>query len=192
MLARDGWSAASVRGLDHFWSLALEEQFYLLWPVAVYALSRRRLIALCVCAGLAAPVLRMMLHAAGDDLAAYALMPARSDALAAGALVALLATDPAGMAALRRHARSLAVVAGLHNPLLSLLAPAGIAAALRPYLHSEMLARGSAIVIVLAVCLVVAMISWHFYERPILRLKARFSAASRPAATASAALIAVG
>src|SRR5258708_24883175 len=31
----------------HFWSLAAEEQFYLLWPLAVLFLNRRTLIANC-------------------------------------------------------------------------------------------------------------------------------------------------
>ena len=35
-------------GLDHAWSLAIEEQFYLLWPLLVLWLNRRRLIMLCV------------------------------------------------------------------------------------------------------------------------------------------------
>lgn len=33
--------------LDHFWSLAIEEQFYLVWPFAVYYLGPRRLFHTC-------------------------------------------------------------------------------------------------------------------------------------------------
>jgi peptidoglycan/LPS O-acetylase OafA/YrhL len=48
--------AASVAPLDahipivysHFWTLAVEEQFYLIWPFAVLALDRRALQVLCV------------------------------------------------------------------------------------------------------------------------------------------------
>src|SRR5581483_6988074 len=34
--------------LDVTWSLAIEEQFYLVWPIAVLLLSRRALMKLCV------------------------------------------------------------------------------------------------------------------------------------------------
>lgn len=34
--------------LDHFWSLAIEEQFYLIWPVIVFTLSRQRLLQFCL------------------------------------------------------------------------------------------------------------------------------------------------
>jgi peptidoglycan/LPS O-acetylase OafA/YrhL len=33
---------------NHFWSLAVEEQFYLLWPAVVFALSQRWLIRSCL------------------------------------------------------------------------------------------------------------------------------------------------
>jgi peptidoglycan/LPS O-acetylase OafA/YrhL len=42
----------------HFWSLAIEEQFYLVWPFLVYFLDRRRLQALLVAIIALAPVLR--------------------------------------------------------------------------------------------------------------------------------------
>ena len=38
----------SVHGLSHLWSLAVEEQFYLIWPLVVWWLSSRRLYWLAV------------------------------------------------------------------------------------------------------------------------------------------------
>lgn len=73
------------------WSLAVEEQFYLLWPLAVFWLNRKQLI---YCAGgmlVLAPVLRWvctpLFH---DHFAIYMLLPFRMDTLAAGALIALI------------------------------------------------------------------------------------------------------
>jgi peptidoglycan/LPS O-acetylase OafA/YrhL len=48
-------------GLSHFWSLAVEEQFYLLWPLAVIALSRSALSRLCLVLIVSAPLARAAL-----------------------------------------------------------------------------------------------------------------------------------
>jgi peptidoglycan/LPS O-acetylase OafA/YrhL len=71
---------------DPLWSLAVEEQFYLVWPFAVYFLSERRLrwLALALIAG--APVLRGTLHFQ-QHWPIYTLTPFRMDLLAAGALL---------------------------------------------------------------------------------------------------------
>ena len=44
----------------HLWSLSVEEQFYLLWPLCVFALSRAKLIALCKLLVLAGPLVRLV------------------------------------------------------------------------------------------------------------------------------------
>jgi peptidoglycan/LPS O-acetylase OafA/YrhL len=77
--------------LAHFWSLAVEEQFYLVWPFAVFALERRKLISLTVACFIAALALRFVLPNWLHHLSVYTLMPARMDALAAGAFLALVA-----------------------------------------------------------------------------------------------------
>lgn len=85
--------AASV-SIQHFWSLAIEEQFYLVWPFLVLTLSRRRLMGLC--SGLVgfAFLLRVALYALQLPDAAYTWTFARVDSLAIGALLALAARDP--------------------------------------------------------------------------------------------------
>ena len=84
----------SIPGFTHFWSLAVEEQFYLVWPLLVFALSRRRLIGLCAILIATGPLIRLGLHVAGlPPQAGYELTIARWDALAAGALVAVLLRD---------------------------------------------------------------------------------------------------
>jgi peptidoglycan/LPS O-acetylase OafA/YrhL len=81
-------------GFPHFWSLAVEEQFYLVWPLLVFVLSRRRMIGLCALIMVAAPLVRLWLHFAGFPAQAiYEFTIARCDGLAAGALLALLLRD---------------------------------------------------------------------------------------------------
>ena len=76
--------------LDVSWSLAIEEQFYLLWPLLVAKLGRGALWRLCAGLILLAPACRLALLAAGaDELAPYVLTPARIDTLAIGASLAL-------------------------------------------------------------------------------------------------------
>jgi peptidoglycan/LPS O-acetylase OafA/YrhL len=78
------------------WSLAIEEQFYLLWPFVVRQLSPLGLQRLCSGLLLGALALRTVLVWAGvNSFAVFALTPCRIDTLAAGALLAVLTTDPA-------------------------------------------------------------------------------------------------
>jgi peptidoglycan/LPS O-acetylase OafA/YrhL len=84
----------SVPGFTHFWSLAVEEQFYLVWPLLVFTLSRRGLTRLCAALVAFTPLIRLGLHLAGlPAQAGYEFTVARWDALAAGALLALLMRD---------------------------------------------------------------------------------------------------
>lgn len=85
-------------GLSHFWSLAVEEQFYLLWPFAVIALQRRALVRLCLGLIVSAPILRALLIHYDFEFAkwaAYEFTFARWDALGMGALLALIVRDRA-------------------------------------------------------------------------------------------------
>jgi peptidoglycan/LPS O-acetylase OafA/YrhL len=76
--------------LGHMWSLAVEEQFYVIWPLVVYLLSRRALARLCIALAVAALSLRCVMAGAGADVEAiYRLVPCRIDALALGALAAI-------------------------------------------------------------------------------------------------------
>ncbi len=110
------WRSALLMAL---WSLAVEEHFYMLWPVAVRFFSRRRLLAALALVLLLEPVLR---GAATPWIRTYEviyyLTPFRLDGLAAGSLLALLTEDPAAEAWLRQWS-----VAGF---ALTLLAYSGL------------------------------------------------------------------
>jgi peptidoglycan/LPS O-acetylase OafA/YrhL len=80
----------------HLWSLSVEEQFYLLWPLALLALRERRALILAVAAIFAGPLVRVATrewifhvdpHALGDMTNSF---PAMFDYLATGCALALL------------------------------------------------------------------------------------------------------
>lgn len=102
------WSVAP--GTAHFWSLAVEEQFYILWPAVIWCTPGRRVKRLCIALILGAPLLRLFLWSRGaNPIANYVLMPTRVDALAIGALIAASLRDPTSRESLVRWARPLAI-----------------------------------------------------------------------------------
>lgn len=81
--------------LGVFWTLAIEEHFYLIWPLVVFAFERRVLLAISVAVALASLGLRGALALAGTSLDAIFLMtPCRLDELAIGAAFALALRSP--------------------------------------------------------------------------------------------------
>ncbi|MGN6133813.1 MAG: acyltransferase family protein [Aureliella sp.] len=102
MSLEDSWCFGP---LDHFWSLAVEEHFYLVWPLVVYfcstAMTLRLAVGLaCVCAAA-----RIGWSAAGlSEVAPAVLTIFRCDALLMGAALALLARSPLGLGPWRKAA----------------------------------------------------------------------------------------
>jgi peptidoglycan/LPS O-acetylase OafA/YrhL len=96
----------------HFWSLGVEEQFYLTWPFAVYFLRRRQLMGVCLAFVITSFLLRVWVSAHGNLVAAYVLTPTRMDALAVGSLLALAGRGSSGFAVIRRWALPVAISSG--------------------------------------------------------------------------------
>jgi peptidoglycan/LPS O-acetylase OafA/YrhL len=105
--------------LAHFWSLAVEEHFYLVWPAIVLWLDRKSLMRLCVCLMIVALAMRGGIALWGNYRAAYLLTPCRMDGLAAGSWLSLAVRGSAGLEAFRRvglfvFASSAATLFALH------------------------------------------------------------------------------
>jgi len=78
--------------LEHYWSLGVEEQFYLLWPVLIglLALGRSRLLVPGIAAVLALSLGASVVWTAADPAVAYFATPARLWEFAAGGLLGVL------------------------------------------------------------------------------------------------------
>lgn len=102
----------------HFWSLAVEEQFYLVWPLIALTTSRRRLPLVIGGAIVGALLFRIGVGYYASNLATTRyLTPSCLDALGVGALVAY-AHHQDGMNGLRR-AKFLAAAVGIGGLVLA-------------------------------------------------------------------------
>ena len=114
---------AASRTLPHLWSLAVEEQFYLLWPLVIRRRSPQACFKLSLAVAAAALVIRVVAWAAGaPEEAIYQFTVTRMDALALGAAAAAAVRIPA-LAARIRAARArlwgASTAAGLLGALLT-------------------------------------------------------------------------
>ena len=80
-----------TNGFGHFWSLAVEEQFYLVWPLVVWLLPENAILTLCTVGLVVALPLRvMMVHKFAYDFTSMALTTSRMDGLLVGVILAIL------------------------------------------------------------------------------------------------------
>ena len=106
-----------ITGLPHLWSLAVEEQFYAVWPLVVLWLGPRSLARLCLGLAVGPLIFRIAIRCAGlPEGICYSWTIARVDALALGSLAAIVARDAAVARAIRPWIRP-ATVASLIGAL---------------------------------------------------------------------------
>jgi peptidoglycan/LPS O-acetylase OafA/YrhL len=81
--------------LSHFWSLGVEEQFYMIWPACVLLAAPRRLKWVCLIGSLCALTLRFILAepGTGSELI-ISITATRADALLIGCFLAMVVRNP--------------------------------------------------------------------------------------------------
>jgi len=110
---------ASASPLRHTWSLAIEEQFYIVWPILVGAalwIGRKRPVVLiggCIVGIAVSGIVMALLFVPGDPSRAYYGTDARAHQLLIGALLAVLMTKRDLLASFRRFSGIVAILAAL-------------------------------------------------------------------------------
>ncbi|MEO5589356.1 MAG: acyltransferase [Gemmatimonadaceae bacterium] len=164
--------------LSHFWSLAVEEQFYLFWPAVVLLATPKWLVRICFLFLVGCVVLRIWMHLSGiNPTAGYRITPARLDTLGAGALLAIGVRRHAVWETIRRWPGRGVVVS-----LSGLLA---IAIPDRGMLQGDfaMQAAGYSLLALLGVCLIVSSVDPvkrdtrlnRFLRNPIMLFLGKYS-----------------
>jgi peptidoglycan/LPS O-acetylase OafA/YrhL len=225
--------------LGHLWSLAVEEQFYLLWPFIVWRIRhRKRLLWIILAVLIVGPLLRGIFLAEGmDAITMSRLLLTRADSLLIGGGVALLARGPSadripatrillisasllalllylahgpdatspwiatiGYSAIGACSASVIYLAQkgsswvstlLDQPFLQFFGRYSyglylfhglyfvylrhLSGTVEHHLHSGLLAQLLIIAFGFILSITLALLSYHFFESPILKLKRRFT-----------------
>ncbi|RTL45798.1 MAG: acyltransferase [Candidatus Melainabacteria bacterium] len=167
MTLRHTWTYSS---LNHFWSLAVEEHFYLVWPFLVMALETGPLLWFCLAAVPASLLIRAaFVYPLHNELAAYVLTICRVDSLLIGCFIAIVAYLR-GPEILKRSAVAVALGMAVLVPIFIGVVP-----------HASNTDRiwGPTIFALLFASLLVLTLTRteckHFFENRVLRVLGKYS-----------------
>jgi len=83
--------------ISHFWSLAIEEQFYIFWPIVIFFFSGRNLKLTCILLIVGSLLFRIYLYfQQASWIVIYESTFTRLDGLAIGSLIAILVREESG------------------------------------------------------------------------------------------------
>ena len=173
------YTEAPWANLNHFWSLAMEEQFYMVWPTLVFLLAGKRRIAAAAFFGVLFSLgLRVYMWQTGmtahDVYKPYAWTPAHLDGLFLGAILALLIRSRHSKAVLQWAPRLLAVL-GLF--WLTMLVKSG---ALHPIGDHFIATYGTTVIAFTFMCVVACVLRTGsivaaFFSTRVLRALGKYS-----------------
>jgi len=111
------WKSAfgtDVPMLSHFWSLAIEEQFYLVWSLVVFLIPTRALPGVAISTALGSLALRLAFaHHTFHNNFLYRLTPFRVEPLALGALAAWIVRNSRALEIARPYTRWIATCSAI-------------------------------------------------------------------------------
>lgn len=155
---------------NHFWSLAVEEHFYLVWPLVIFFCSRPAAIRACVGAiALSIAARAACLWWGGNEVAVEVFTLFRIDALAMGGLLALIARGPNDLQKVRPWAFYCGLVV-----VVAMLPPVFLGRRV-PIVRDTMYAILFSSVLVLAVTAPPARLWSRFWNAPALRFLGKYS-----------------
>ena len=175
-----GKNIGLASGLDmgHLWSLAIEEQFYLFWPLVIaFARSKRQILWVCCAGSVLAVLLRWIVvgHTSLPADTSYLELPTRLDNLLFGGAVAIVLRSDQTMKLLSRSRIHWGIASGTALLALSVLAAHTARPFTAPMIRYGYL--GSSILFASLIVLAMHPGSWAYRlgSIPLLRTFGRYS-----------------
>lgn len=114
LLALSEWKPEFPTMLNHTWTLAVEEQFYLIWPLIIFKVSAVRLRIIVLTLFIIALAVRIyFLNIVPGSSLFFTVLPVQMDALAAGAGAALIVRSTASDLYIKKYALLCLLLASL-------------------------------------------------------------------------------